>query len=527
MATHAVFNTALAAVFSNGRGEVGLEVGADPGLPADQYVQVPRCMIKAWAARVNPYDSVYIARHPAVEQTDRGPRAIVEAWDSSLGVAHYAGRPGWVTSGDLYFHDSGLKAPASAWNTTGTVLVGEFHMDPHTFGDIEAFVTVNAGHVRDADFSEATLNWIHATRFWATASGFVRTSKSTEYTIVDNPTNIQAGATQTAEFVYNYAANAWTASAARATSWRKSNHATGGDIAAGFPRRWLQKMGYMVQNPDRAEQARGFKLATSAFYVATHASSPHAVLALMAPEDTDHWVLLNPSFGLITSWDVNESARIRMTPKTQVAGVAMVTDSVVTIKMLIAEGLAPLLTNLDQAQALADAYNTVDTNGIKVAIYANWFLEGHPSGASKVDFSQKNSSFSALVGELAIVATKYYAGTTIAGSAALQNAAQQLGEDSARTIWSALGRQKSSLSAQQIVRAYARIKGASSASAVMGILSSEDQEVETAVADYNQNNSNLATQFNITATVSVDLATIKANAAAADRIAATLLGSTS
>lgn len=39
----------------------------------------------------------------------------------------------------------------------------------------------------------------------------------------------------------DYNVNTWTACAASATSWRKSNHATGGDIAQGFPRRWLQK----------------------------------------------------------------------------------------------------------------------------------------------------------------------------------------------------------------------------------------------------------------------------------------------
>jgi hypothetical protein len=246
----------------------------------------------------------------------------------------------------------------------------------------------------------------------------------------------------------------------------------------------------------------------------------------MAPEDDDHWALIDPSLGLIHEWEVNESARIRMVPRTQVAGVAMVADSVVTIRMLAKEGLAPLLTNLGQAQALADAFNHVNENGIKTAVYATWFLEGHPEGNAKVPFSQKDASYSALIGELAIVATKYYAGTTISGSASLQNAAQQMGEDTSRTIWTALGRQKSSLSAQQIVRAYARIKGASAAGAVMGLLSTDDAEIQTAVGDYNTRNDAVAAQFNVATSVAVDLATVKSNADAADRIAATLLGGT-
>jgi len=527
MTDHTALNALLAAIFTNGRGEVGLEVGADPGLPAEQFIQVPNCMIKQWAAKVDPNDPHYMAKFPVGKGKGSASKPAVEDWDQAKGYDHYRGKAGWITSGELYIHGGELKIPKEVWATAGHVRVSEFHIEQPTAVDVEMFITVNAGHIRDNDFSEETQAWVHAVRFWSVVAGFARSSKSSEYTIVETPTEARDGATQLASFVGAYAANAWTASAARATSWRKTNHATGGDLAAGFPRRWLQKMQYISSQGDKAEVARSHRSATSAFYVATHASSPHAVLALMAPEDDDHWALIDPSFGLIHEWEVNESAKIRMVPKTQVAGVAMVTDSVVTIRMLAKEGLAPLLTNLGQAQALADAYGVVEQHGMKTAVYATWFLEGHPEGNEKVAFSQKDASYGALIGELAIVATKYYAGTTISGSASLQNAAQQMGEDTSRTIWTALGRQKSSLSAQQIVRAYARIKGASAAGAVMGLLSADDAEIQTAVGDYNDRNTAVATQFGVVTSVAVDLATVKSNAAAADRIAATLLGATS
>jgi hypothetical protein len=246
----------------------------------------------------------------------------------------------------------------------------------------------------------------------------------------------------------------------------------------------------------------------------------------MAGSDKNHWAVINPTHGFIPEWDVNESARIRMVPNTQVAGVAMVTDAVVTIKMLIKEGLAPLLTNIGQIQALAGAYKEVEENGIRLGVYANWFLDGHPTGVTRHSFNQKDAAYASLVGELGIVATKYYEGTTISKSASLANAAQQLGEDSARTVWTALGRQKSSLSAQQITRIYARVKGASTSGTILGLLSAEDTEITTAVDGYNSANVAAAKVMDVATAATVDIETIKANAASADAFARVIMGGT-
>ncbi|CAF1514231.1 unnamed protein product [Adineta steineri] len=57
----------------------------------------------------------------------------------------------------------------------------------------------------------------------------------------DDPQWIDPGNEAFAAFSIESSGNAWTACAARTTSWKKSNHATGGIPAIGLPRRWMQK----------------------------------------------------------------------------------------------------------------------------------------------------------------------------------------------------------------------------------------------------------------------------------------------
>lgn len=94
---------------------------------------------------------------------------------------------------------------------------------------------------------------------------------------------------------------------------------------------------------DKTQARTEHQRETTAFYVATHAVSVHAALALMLPDNTHHWAVIDPCFGLCTHWDIIESTRMRMSPATQVAGTAMVVDAVVCLKMLVQEGIAPLL----------------------------------------------------------------------------------------------------------------------------------------------------------------------------------------
>jgi hypothetical protein len=481
---NARLNTALGLVFANGRGESGLEVGADQGLSPGEHIQIPACLVKRWVANI--------------EATAGAPSASDPE----------------ISSGDVFVHGGEIYQ----CKTDGTIgaRLYNFRIDRPSIDDVRKFVAVNLTHIRDAELSDKQVKWVHSARFWAVVAGFVKTSKSREFVMVADPTTIPDSVNEIAEYIVTSSANSWTASAARATSWRKSNHATGGDIATGFPRRWLVKNEFWTTDRDKNKQDRENKNATSAFYVATHASSVHAVLALMASEDDDHWAKINPDCGLFPSWDVHESARVRMTPKTQVSGVAMVTDAVVTLTMLIKEGLAPLLEGYSQHAALATAYDSVKVNGIKVATYAGWFLDGHPNGNTRVQFNQKDASFAELIGELGLVATTYYRGSTIGESPALLNAAKQLGSTTAKGAWTALARAKTSISPLETLRVYSRIKGASASLTARQVLSLDDAERTTAITGYNSNLTTIATAFNVTSFPSVDKATVDANAASAD-----------
>lgn len=507
-------NAKFAAIFGNGKGEAGLEVGADAGLEINEYVHIPRSMVKHWAVKVTEFDDwVKITGYDGTARTAR-------PWVKGSNPSTYAGAEGWITTGYLGIWNGSLYV-----RHDGEVFgVSEFHIEPHTDVDVANFITVNTGHIRETEIPDAMQRWVHATRFWAVASGFVLGAKTKEYKIVDNPTALAAGAMELVPFVFEFRADAWTASAARATSWRKSNHATGGETASGFPRRWLQKQLVWRTGRHDSSVAAANRIATSAFYIATHASGVHNVLALMAPDDTGHWSDFDPACGLITKWDVHQSVKIRMTPKTQVAGTAMVVDAVVTLKMLVKEGLSPLLTNIEQIDALAGAYRQVEEHGVAVASYASWFLDGHPFNVEKVAFNQKEETFSGLIGELAVVATHYYSGTTIAGSASLQNAAQQMGDDVARTAWAARGNQKGALSAADQARGFARIKGAASASAVAGLLERDNDRVRAAVTEYNANVDKHALALGLATPGHIDADTVIANAATAEKAATAITG---
>ncbi len=42
----------LTYLFSNGKGEVGLEIGIDAGLDQNAYIQIPKSFIKPWVAKI-------------------------------------------------------------------------------------------------------------------------------------------------------------------------------------------------------------------------------------------------------------------------------------------------------------------------------------------------------------------------------------------------------------------------------------------------------------------------------------------
>jgi len=483
----------LAEVFANGRGEAGLEVGTDPGLSDNEYIRVPRCLIKKWVARTKD------------GQTPKA-NATLDA---------IAALPGWVSSGDLIVHNSHLYIPGSS--PLADRAVDSFRCDRPTYDDIRRFVAANITHIRDADLPAGADRWVHAVRFWSVVSGFVHSPKSPEWILVDDPKDNLEDTNEVATFIAGFAGNAWTAVAARATSWRKSNHATGGDVVTGFPRRWLQKMSYWVNPNDKAAREREQKALTTAFYVATHASAVHPVLALMAGSDINHWASVNPCFGLIVDWDVRESTVIRMLPNTQVAGTAWVVDAMVCLKMITKEGIAPLLDSFDMYTELVKQYKIVENFGIRVASYAGWFLDGHPLDIKKVAFNQKDSASADLIGELGAVATKYYAKSTIGESPALANAMSQASTDTIETKWTQLAKAKKQMSGRAIIQAYGRIKGASASSRLVPLISQNRAESDPAVAEYNSMLQNIAKDIGVMGVPSIEADAVAANAASADR----------
>jgi hypothetical protein len=411
--------------------------------------------------------------------------------------AQVAGLNGWHATEDkrVIIHN-GLTYMQADGSTERTQFT-DFFIQPHTFDDVRKFIAVNTGHVGEQEILAENIWWVHAVRFWSVVTGLVTGSKQSEWVEVPNPTDDLEQYTDDANRIIEFQDNALTASAARVASWRKTNHATGGPRATGFPRRWLGKNGFWINLPDKSQTATGQLKATTAFYIATHATCVHNALSLMAGSDHNHWASIDPKYGFLMRWDVRESTSIRMLPAEQVSGVAMVTDSMVVLKMLTQEGIYPMLENRSQARALVNAFNTVIANGIRVASYASWFLDGHPGQVTKVPFNQKDPQYASLIGELGAVATTYYGKSTIGQSPALDNAKQQLASETSKGRWSALSRAKASATNEMVIRAYANVTGSAVGDMFRGLASSELDIVTPAVASYNEMLTDASTMLNI------------------------------
>lgn len=484
-----LFNQKLKAIFSNGHGEVGLEVGTDAGLALDEFIQIPKCMKKPWCAKLDAADF----------HTKTGtelPKRIKPFYEGAS-CLEFMGEVGWVTSGNVQIHNGQKSCQVNFKNQFYWIKITEFHIDQGTVDDLKAFFSVNVGHIRDLALDVSDLNWVHAIRYWATVAGFVVSTKSNEYTIVDDPESFAAGADDFVKFAINYSSSSWTACAARATSWRKTNHATGGEIASGYPRRWLVKENKFADITDKQQRLKQERQKTAAFYIATHGSSVHVILSMMAKEDKHHWSEFDPSYGFIQTWDVGQSTTVRMSPADQVAGSAIVVDSLVVLKMLLSEGLVPLLMNIAQINSLIDAYDKVNNNSVACAIYSKWFLDGHPLHHKPVFFSQRDPSFLELAVELAIVAQRYYTGSTISASAALQNISQQATNEMIRTNWASITTSRKDIASNDFVIAVKKLKGGITADAISDLISDDVNKSKPALEEYNRVQQVIANRLNI------------------------------
>lgn len=504
-------DAAFRKVFNNGTGQVGLEVGNDPGLPVSDWIQIPRSMAKKVAFRVADGHIQEWVDHandfnPGAPTTGTQNRDII---DPIAAERQY----GWVVGDSVTIVTAGRRK----WAKVGghRVLIDKALQRHPTVEDAMNFYSVNIAAVRPAILEPDERRMAHAVRFWTVVAGLVTTTKSKEFTVVDDPLQVVDGARDFAEYAVNFQAQAFTAAAARAGNWRKSNHATGGPVATGFVATWLRKEGFTSVGGDKRTEEATMKRITDAFYVATHATSVHAVLALMAPGDPGHWAEIVPTYGIFLDWDVMDSARIRLEGKTQVAGAAMVADSLVAVKMLIREGLGPLLNHRSQLPVLVAQHDQLERVGIRGGVYSKWFMDGHPEGLTAEPFSQKGQGADDLIGEIAWAATKYYAGHTIGKSPALASAASQLGDPEAESAWGSLAKSKTTMSAAQIVAAYNVIKKAAAVGDISKLTDKNADVAKKAVQDYNVDTKTMANQVGITGAVTVDQARVLEALAAA------------
>ncbi|CAF0935479.1 unnamed protein product [Didymodactylos carnosus] len=264
----------------------------------------------------------------------------IPVYDKAKGPGFYSGKLGWITSGNVKLYNGEIHALLTVNNVTNWARIIEFHVEPPTADVMRMFYTVNINHIRDLVLDKSDLMCVHAVRFWGVAAGMVMTTKSHEYTIVENPPTSADDADTFVNFALIYHGNAWTAIAARTTSWQRADHAAGGTIAVGFPRRRLQREGYW--------------------------------------KGEDHCAILDPSCGLIQDRQIGASTTVRMVPNTQVSGTAAVVDAYVVLKMMSDEGIAPLLTHINRLNVLKVAYERVEQYGMRCAPYARWFYDEHP-----------------------------------------------------------------------------------------------------------------------------------------------------
>ncbi|TLD04974.1 uncharacterized protein PgNI_10020 [Pyricularia grisea] len=128
--------------------------------------------------------------------------------------------------------------------------------------------------------------------------------------------------------------------------------------------------------------------ASLAVLIATRAAGVHPILAMLAPEADDHFALMSPRWVIIPYLLVNESTRITMTDSLQVPDTSMVVEAVNMLAVLVAESKVRLVKHGELVKALLHAYINIKINGIGVAPYSSWFLEGHSVGSRPLGFTQ-------------------------------------------------------------------------------------------------------------------------------------------
>jgi hypothetical protein len=170
----------------------------------------------------------------------------------------------------------------------------------------------------------------------------------------------------------------------------------------------------------------------------------------------------------------------------------------------VSTGYAGVLRNLSQIGALMAAHATLEAEGMRCAVYARWFFDGHPAATTKVQWSQRDPAFSDLVAEAAIAVTRLYPQSTIGQSAALRNAAEQSGDEASKSLWSGIANAQAQATQGTVLTALERILGSSAQGALVSIASGDAGQIRAGVAAYNTALTDAATALGVGAPTAID-----------------------
>lgn len=468
---------ALSSLSTNGTPEVGLEVGTDQGLPYSAYIRIPESMKRKTIARMIPADfTQYLTTlPPAPVGTTRAvrPRAI-KASDTYTSLHNKA----------AWFECTEYERSEGKAMSRGHV-IDALVSEPVTIDMMRDFIAANWDHVNSPPVLDKHRVLVIAVRFWAVVCGLVVEEHNREWVAVENPGNYNNVPDMDAAVreVAGFQQQSLLFAAARAYNWKKTNHATGGSVAAGFVRKVMGDL-WSVSGDAKSRDKANVSI-TDAFYAATHGVSVHAALATFAPDGNGHWARYSTEYGGMLAAEVGPSIALRMGGRDAVAGTAQVSDPIKVFALMLSEQLTPLLANRHQIPALLSAYERVLQNSMEFHVGAKWFYGNHPKATPLVAFNQKDEQWFQLAAELAVVSQKYYPGHTISASPALKTLAGQCVDASIDTQWARLYAERKSAAVDQVLSALRIIQGASAAKAVADITAAEEDTVKSGIAAFN------------------------------------------
>lgn len=122
-------NDQLTYLYSNGKGEAGLEISADSGLGKNEYIRIPKSMKKNWAAKIDV----------DLWNLDRTNKQLIQVKEFKVdsNVKDFVGKAGWVTSGLIRFYEGKKQCQYKEGDSLKWIDILEFHIDPHNIDDQE------------------------------------------------------------------------------------------------------------------------------------------------------------------------------------------------------------------------------------------------------------------------------------------------------------------------------------------------------------------------------------------------------